>query len=81
MSGFTHFQPLTHSRTGHTRPGFRALLSSAVDGFRTMVRVATSRRYLAEMDDSMLHDLGISRAQANFEASRAPWQTKPVTRR
>lgn len=32
-----------------------------------------TRRYLTEMDDHMLSDLGISRAQAAFEASRRMW--------
>ena len=46
-----------------------------------VVDVVTSRRQLAEMDDRMLKDLGISRAQAEFEASRAPWHTQPASRR
>jgi uncharacterized protein YjiS (DUF1127 family) len=32
-----------------------------------------TRRYLAEMDDRMLADVGISRAQAQTEASRWMW--------
>jgi uncharacterized protein YjiS (DUF1127 family) len=38
-----------------------------------ILSVAATRRQLAEADDRMLADLGISRAQARFEASRAPW--------
>ena len=34
----------------------------------------TTRRDLAEMDDRMLKDLGISRAQAHFEANRSIWR-------
>jgi uncharacterized protein YjiS (DUF1127 family) len=34
----------------------------------------TTRRELAEMDDRMLKDLGISRAQAQFEANRPIWR-------
>jgi uncharacterized protein YjiS (DUF1127 family) len=34
----------------------------------------TTRRHLAEMDDRMLQDLGISRAQAQFEANRPIWR-------
>ncbi len=37
-------------------------------------RVVTTRRDLAEMDDRMLQDLGISRAQAQFEVSRPVWK-------
>ena len=40
-----------------------------------MWRAATTRRMLAEMDDRMLADIGISRAQAAFEADRLPWDT------
>ena len=36
--------------------------------------VWASRRDLERLDDRMLQDLGISRAQAAFEASRTPWQ-------
>lgn len=32
-----------------------------------------TRRRLAEMDDRMLKDIGISRADALEEAGRAPW--------
>jgi uncharacterized protein YjiS (DUF1127 family) len=34
----------------------------------------TTRRDLAGMDDRMLQDLGISRAQARFEARRPIWR-------
>ena len=73
MSGFTGFSPLSTSRGG-----FGGMVATALHATGRMFRVAMSRRYLAEMDDHMLHDLGISRAQANFEASRAPWHTKPT---
>jgi len=73
MSGFTGFLPLSTSRNSA-----RALAARALGGLGRMLRVATSRRYLVEMDDHMLHDLGISRAQANFEASRAPWNIQPA---
>jgi uncharacterized protein YjiS (DUF1127 family) len=33
-----------------------------------------TRRELEQLDDRMLKDLGISRAQAAFEAQRLPWQ-------
>lgn len=73
MSGFTGFSSLSHSRRDAG-----AMVATAMGAVGRMVRVAMSRRYLVEMDDHMLHDLGISRAQANFEASRAPWHTKPT---
>jgi len=45
----------------------RARLASAWRNF-------TTRRELMEMDDRMLKDLGISRAQAHFEANRPIWR-------
>jgi uncharacterized protein YjiS (DUF1127 family) len=56
-------------------PMFR---NSARSGFRQalayMFRVATTRQGLAELDDRMLKDLGVSRAQAQFELSRPVWK-------
>ena len=37
-------------------------------------RVITTRQALSDMDDRMLQDLGISRAQAQFEVSRPVWK-------
>ena len=39
-----------------------------------------SRRLLAEMDDRMLSDIGISRGDADHEANRAPWDLTPSRR-
>lgn len=36
-------------------------------------QVASTRHVLAEMDDRMLADIGVSRAEAQLEANRAPW--------
>ena len=41
---------------------------------RTWARILHTRGALAEMDDRMLADLGISRAQADFQLSNAPWR-------
>ncbi len=52
-------------------------------GWRAMARAIerrASRRNLAELDDRMLKDLGISRAQAEFEASRPVWQADSTCR-
>ena len=38
-----------------------------------MWRAVTTRRMLRHMADRMLADIGISRAQAAFEADRLPW--------
>ena len=37
------------------------------------LREEASRRNLRRLDDHMLSDIGISRAQARFEAERKPW--------
>ena len=37
-------------------------------------RVMSTRQGLAELDDRMLKDLGVSRAQAQFEISRPIWK-------
>ena len=50
----------------------------ALPGFRAMLRAALTRRQLAAMDDRMLKDIGISRADALLEADRLPWD---LTRR
>jgi uncharacterized protein YjiS (DUF1127 family) len=62
-----------------TRPliWFRPSLP-ALPSLRVMLRTATTRRYLAEMDDRMLKDIGISRMDARLEAERLPWDiTQP----
>ena len=42
-----------------------------------MAQAIATRRQLAEMDDRMLSDIGISRADALAEFSRAPWDCGP----
>ena len=41
--------------------------------YAAALREETSRRNLKVLDDRMLSDIGISRAQAQFEADRKPW--------
>jgi uncharacterized protein YjiS (DUF1127 family) len=56
---------------------FPAFTRSTGQGFgklaRAVWRVVSTRRALADLDDRMLQDLGISRAQAQFEASKSIW--------
>jgi len=61
LSGFFH--PRTSSRP---RPPAMHRLSLMLEAWRT-------RRMLAEMDPRLLKDIGVSRAEAQAEASRAPW--------
>lgn len=42
-----------------------------------MLRAIRTRRQLARMDDRMLKDIGLSRAEALAEAGRAPWNLDP----
>ncbi len=75
MSITTGFAP--RSLPGHgVRAAFRSGAGKAWVALRHWYRVASTRRGLVEMDDRMLSDLGISRAQAEFELSRTPW-TRP----
>ena len=61
-----------HRRIANSVRGFGHWLGRAL-------RNHTTRRYLTEMDSRTLADLGISRAQAEFEASRWMWDTAPET--
>ncbi len=69
------------SATIHSFPHGRApanLLQRAWAGIQANLkraeRVVASRRNLNRLDDRMLSDIGISHAQAQFEAGRKPWQ-------
>jgi len=61
LSGF--FRPWTSSRP---RQSATRRLSLMLEAWRT-------RRILAEMDPRLLKDIGVSRAEAQAEANRAPW--------
>jgi uncharacterized protein YjiS (DUF1127 family) len=43
----------------------------------TAMRTIETRRRLAQMDDRMLKDIGITRSEALEEANRAPWDLHP----
>ncbi len=45
----------------------------ALPPLAAMWRAMVTRRQLARMDDRMLRDIGISRAEALHEAERTPW--------
>jgi uncharacterized protein YjiS (DUF1127 family) len=47
---------------------------------RRMWVAITTRRELAHLDERMLRDLGLSKADVAREVSRAPWDTAPVRR-
>jgi uncharacterized protein YjiS (DUF1127 family) len=58
-----------------TRPltRFGALVVRVWRAFERVQEVWGMRQRLGDLDDRMLQDLGISRAQAQYEASRPIW--------
>ena len=70
---YTHDFTATLCRRGGARP------VPLWTRFRQAVRLVATRRMLAEMDDRMLADIGIDRAQALTEANRMPWDVDPRT--
>ncbi|NMF98922.1 DUF1127 domain-containing protein [Aromatoleum toluolicum] len=50
------------------------LAARAIATLRAWARRSRTRGELAELDDAMLRDLGVARANANFEASKPFWQ-------
>jgi uncharacterized protein YjiS (DUF1127 family) len=51
----------------------RVVAAGAWNTLRVWMRILRTRQGLEGIDDRMLHDLGISRAQADFQLTRAPW--------
>jgi uncharacterized protein YjiS (DUF1127 family) len=45
-----------------------------------LIRVIVSRRELLDREPRLLADIGLTRAEAFTEASRAPWDTQPPPR-
>ena len=43
------------------------------------LRAMETRRSLAQMDDRMLKDIGLTRSEALEEAGRAPWDLGPAS--
>lgn len=60
--------------------GLKFLLGDAWRTVCAMRQARQTRRQLAEMDDRMLADLGISRGDARMEASRPMWDLEPRRR-
>jgi len=70
MSATIHFFP--HGRLPSNL--LRRAWASLGANLKRAERVVASRRNLHRLDDRMLSDIGISHAQAQFEAGRKPWQ-------
>jgi uncharacterized protein YjiS (DUF1127 family) len=52
---------------------WRPRLRAAVAAFRVALRTSITRRELVELDEWLLADIGLSRAEATVEAARRPW--------
>ncbi|APT57352.1 hypothetical protein RGI145_09845 [Roseomonas gilardii] len=59
---------------GFAQPGARpGVVRQFLDVLARVHHAIESRRHLAEMDDRMLSDIGISRGEALTEAARPAW--------
>lgn len=66
MSAHVLSRPLLRRPARRRKAGWLAWLAEAM-------RTIETRGHLAEMDARMLKDIGVTRRQAEAEASRAPW--------
>jgi hypothetical protein len=79
MSGFL-LSPGAARPTGKvnvSRDVVRASANGWLDWLAVTLRVVTTRRQLAQMDDRMLKDIGITRSEALMESERSPWDIGP----
>ena len=56
----------------------RGLATRLFDRVFTWLERARQRRHLGELDDRLLRDIGLSRAEVENEVSRPFWQTDRV---
>lgn len=54
----------------------RVWLQAFVAGLRERMRKHKTRRHLRELTDDQLRDIGVTRAQASFEAEKPFWWYK-----
>jgi uncharacterized protein YjiS (DUF1127 family) len=74
-------QTISTLRIAPARVSLADRLSSAWRWIAVALDAATTRQHLAELSDHELADIGISRAQAQFEAQRPAWDLTVVRRR
>lgn len=74
MSPITHARMIPVSRLPAVRSTLAALLGTLGDTLRTWQTRARQRRELRSLDDEVLRDVGISRAQARFSADKPFWR-------
>ncbi|MBU8541521.1 DUF1127 domain-containing protein [Falsiroseomonas tokyonensis] len=79
MSGFLLSPGGGVRRKGQLTPRHAASrpVSGWLDWLAVMLRHVTTRQQLAEMDDRMLKDIGLTRREALRESGRAPWDIGP----
>lgn len=57
--------------------GFGRLAAALLARWQHIRRLQETKRYVAQMDDHMLSDIGVSRAQVTFELDRV--RRRPLT--
>ncbi len=69
--------PMTQTRTASLVPHgvVRGMARTGWTALAAMVRARQTRCMLAEMDDRMLADIGVSHGEAMSEAARPAWDT------
>ena len=70
MNTISVAQPLFRSEIRRAGSVFGRAVAAVWARWRMAARERATRRYLEEMDDHMLNDLGVSRAQVLFEFDR-----------
>jgi uncharacterized protein YjiS (DUF1127 family) len=81
MSGISDCGSTTSRRRAEIGNSVSDAIARGWHTVRAVARALTTRQRLLDMDDRMLSDLGISRAQAEFELSRSAWNIAEERRR
>ncbi len=61
----------------HFQPHFPAQAKALLARLGQMRQTVIGRRAIAQMDDRMLADIGLSRSEALAEINRRPWDIAP----
>jgi uncharacterized protein YjiS (DUF1127 family) len=69
----SHTAPVIHARRAPA-PLFQGLFSRLADTFFAWQQRTEQRRRLAQFDDRMLRDIGLSRADVEHETAKPFWQ-------
>ena len=70
-------QTITKLHFTRTRPTMQARLSHLSHAIAMAWQAASTRHQLGQLDDRALSDIGISRAQAEFNVERPVWDLVP----